>query len=174
MYLDFVNAILLGFMDHIMRYDGFASTLASQHSISVYGFDQRGFGRTAKPSSQGVTSLPQALDDLDFFLKKCRNRAGPTKPLFLLGQSNGGQQSLIYSCTRLQSSLLAGVIAASPMIDQAPESKANKLAVAAGALAAHLLPKFKLNVGVTPEVSSAAESHVLSAHCERPGYLKRR
>lgn len=143
-------------MDHVNRYAHMCARLARDAHIYVFGFDQRGFGATAqRTNSHGVTSLAQAHDDLDFFLKRLKRRAEEdNKPLFLFGQSNGGQQVLLYNCMQRENRVkLDGLIVSSPLIDQAPESKAPRIQVVAGTWAAHLLPKLKLHVGVDPSVS---------------------
>lgn len=145
-------------MDHSNRYNALWSQLAARHLIQVFAFDQRGFGQTAfKTGTQGITSLELALEDLHFFLERVSATAKQSnKPLFLFGQSNGGQQVALYNTKRPASKRvpLQGLIVSSPLVDQAPESKASWVSVTAGSIAAAVLPKFKLPVGVDPKVVS--------------------
>ena len=71
-----------GFVEHIDRYDWAFTRLASR-GVSVFAYDQRGFGRTAyATSTQGITSWSKALPDIDFFVAQEAKRDTST-PLFL-------------------------------------------------------------------------------------------
>jgi pimeloyl-ACP methyl ester carboxylesterase len=75
-----------GFIEHIGRYDTSFSLLA-ERGIEVFGFDQRGYGRTGTEAhALGITSHEKQLADIDYFLSLEAKRAGDAK-LFLYGHS---------------------------------------------------------------------------------------
>ena len=76
-----------GFIERVERYDHVFPKYAEQ-GIAVFGFDQRGFGKTATYTpkhSQGVTSWPQQFADIDFFLSHVL-QLYPNVPVYLYGQ----------------------------------------------------------------------------------------
>jgi acylglycerol lipase len=82
-----------GFAEHVGRYEQTFPVYASK-GISVFAYDQRGFGRTAcdnanksPASSWGVTSWKSQQDDIAFFILRERERLGPELPIFLMGHS---------------------------------------------------------------------------------------
>lgn len=62
--------------------------------ITVYAFDQRGWGRSVKRlSERGLTGgTSQVLDDIDSVVK---SQLPSTVPLFLMGHSMGGAEVLV-------------------------------------------------------------------------------
>jgi acylglycerol lipase len=80
----------------IVSYDHFFTKFAA-NNISVFAFDQRGWGRTAcdererSPGARyGWTSRPRQLADLEFFIKREAAHIttdGKQLPLFLMGHS---------------------------------------------------------------------------------------
>ncbi|KAI0759695.1 lysophospholipase [Trametes elegans] len=126
------RALLLychGFSEHIARYE-WAHTLCASKGITVFAFDQRGFGRTAldaahksKKSSYGRTNLHDQLSDIKFWLKRL-SREYPGLPIFTMGHSMGAALILSFA-TRTSPppdkdsvSLLAGVIPSSTLLLQ--------------------------------------------------------
>ena len=82
-----------GFAEHVGRYEQTFPVYALK-GISVFAYDQRGFGRTAcdkanksPASSWGVTSWKNQQDDIAFFILRERERLGPHLPIFLMGHS---------------------------------------------------------------------------------------
>jgi len=82
-----------GFAEHVGRYEETFPVYASK-GISVFAYDQRGFGRTAcdtanksPASSWGVTSWKNQQDDIAFFILRERERVPPQLPIFLMGHS---------------------------------------------------------------------------------------
>lgn len=140
-----------GFMEHISRYDHVYSRYA-EAGIEVFAFDQRGFGETAaKTKTQGQTSWPQALEDIDFFIK---NEASlVSTKVFLMGHSMGGGLTYAYFTRRvpLPSSTLitGGAILSSPLIQQTPAVAAPGMVVRLGSFVGAVLPRLTLKVGVT-------------------------
>lgn len=82
-----------GFAEHVGRYEETFPGYASK-GISVFAYDQRGFGRTAcdnvnksTASSWGVTSWKDQQHDIAFYILRERDRLGPNLPIFLMGHS---------------------------------------------------------------------------------------
>lgn len=85
-----------GFIEHIARYNHVFPIWASA-GISVFAYDQRGFGRTATDeknktaeSSWGVTSWEQEMSDITEWVVRERKRLGAGVPLFIVGHSMVG------------------------------------------------------------------------------------
>lgn len=100
-----------GMMEHIDRYDDFASYLVD-NDIFVYGNDHRGHGKTGK--KQGLVGY---LSDQDGFAKtandlykvtKVIKKAYPATPLILFGHSMGS--FLVRQYIQSHSDLIDGVI----------------------------------------------------------------
>lgn len=81
-----------GFAEHIARYEH-AFPVWVEHSISVFAYDQRGFGKTGLDdfrtpgSSWGKTSWDDQMQDIEFFVEREREKLGPSIPVFLMGHS---------------------------------------------------------------------------------------
>lgn len=91
-----------GFAEHIGRYENTFPVYASK-GISVFAYDQRGFGRTAldeksksAKSSWGVTSWKDQQEDIAFFILRERKRLDATIPIFLMGHSMVSDSSCVY------------------------------------------------------------------------------
>ncbi|KAE8224742.1 hypothetical protein CF319_g2401 [Tilletia indica] len=136
-------AVLLvhGYIEHCSRFDHVGKYYASK-GIEFFGFDQRGFGRTAKDGPNPRrdytnTSWLEQFKDIEFMLKNYRSwlddKYGKDKvPIYLVGHSMGGGLALGFM-TRNGSAfnypapqtldLIHGVIATGPwlrLIDQPP------------------------------------------------------
>ena len=81
-----------GFIEHIGRYEH-AHVKYPARSITVFAFDQRGFGRTAldtahrsKDSGYGKSSWALQLADIEHFASYLRKEY-PEVPLILMGHS---------------------------------------------------------------------------------------
>ncbi|KAI8627747.1 alpha/beta hydrolase [Xylariaceae sp. FL1651] len=141
-----------GFSDHVDRYYGFFPHLA-ERGIGVYGFDQRGWGRSApKHSDKGKTGpTARVLADMAAFI---RRQLPSDVPVFVLGHSMGGGQVLTMASTPEYEDLVAqvrGWILESPFVGFAPEIQPSWLTVASGRLASHVVPNFKLYRPIPPE-----------------------
>lgn len=89
------RAVLLfvhGYIEHCARYEWAHGVFASR-GVSVFTFDQRGFGRTAldkehksKQSAYGKTSWHDQFADIEWWLKYVKKEI-PGLPIFLMGQS---------------------------------------------------------------------------------------
>lgn len=75
------------FVEHIERYNHVFEAYAAQ-GISVFAYDQRGFGETGKKSGAlGATSWALALGDLDYFVGHVAKGLKEGTKLFLMGHS---------------------------------------------------------------------------------------
>ena len=173
-YIVFVH----GFAEHIQRYDAYFHELAAQ-GLHVFGWDQRGFGRTGntplassapeveawkkdgkKPHILGVHKgkhggFSKAFPDIEHWIKRENERAAG-KPLFLYGHSMGGGEVLGFATRRTAPpaketlQLLSGVIASGPFIRST--NPLPYLQVKAARLAIMLgLGGFNLNTGLKVE-----------------------
>lgn len=84
-----------GFIEHIGRHTHIHSKL-SEHGITVFAFDLRGFGKTAtdpekksKTSAYGKTSWKHQLEDIQWAVEHVRQEL-PEVPIFLMGHSMVG------------------------------------------------------------------------------------
>jgi len=119
-----------GFVEHCARYDRAFSQWAAK-DISVFAFDQRGYGKTATDeenksaySSYGKTSWKEQMLDIAFFITREKERIGSGVPIFLMGHSMGGGEVLGFATSgidEIKAALthLSGIIASAPMIHQA-------------------------------------------------------
>lgn len=87
-----VAVFVHGFAEYVGRYEWAHGVYASK-SITVFAFDQRGFGLTAldmehksKESKYGKTSWADQFADLEWWLKYVKDKF-PTLPIFLAGHS---------------------------------------------------------------------------------------
>ena len=81
-----------GAPEHSGRYTH-AHALLAEHGITVFSYDQRGFGRTAldaehksKDSAYGKTNWNAALEDLDWAVQYVHKQY-PELPIFIMGES---------------------------------------------------------------------------------------
>ncbi|KAF7362334.1 Hydrolase-4 domain-containing protein [Mycena venus] len=137
-----VLVFIHGFAEHVGRYTEAHPQFAAR-GINVFTFDERGFGNTAldaknksKSSAYGKTSGADQMVDIQWALDHAKKEF-PGLPVFLSGHSMGGGEVLNFS-VRCDTSMLAGVIACSPLVRQT--KPASKIARAAGALAAVFVP----------------------------------
>ena len=160
-----------GFSDHINAYYNLFPTLASPpYNITVHGFDQRGWGRSAsKKSEWGMTGdTQQVLTDIyDFICDVSSSITAEStfSKLFLMGHSMGGAESLVYLLSdestftrvlkRAQKPLpITGLLVESPHIAFPHDSQPNAFTVFAGRLASRLLPNMQLVQKLDPSFMS--------------------
>ena len=144
-----------GFSDHVNRYYGFFPYLA-ERGIAVYGYDQRGWGRSVKkPGDRGKTGpTSRVLADMAAFIRAKLEEAPRDAPIFVLGHSMGGGQTLTLVSTPEYEDLVGrvrGWMLESPFVGFAPELQPHWLTVASGRLAAHVVPNFKMVRPIPPE-----------------------
>ncbi|KAI1326897.1 alpha/beta hydrolase [Xylariaceae sp. FL0255] len=141
-----------GFNDHIDRYFDFFPYLA-ERGIAVYGFDQRGWGKSVKTSSERGKTGPttRVLADMAAFI---RQQLPSEVPVFVLGHSMGGGQALTLASSPGYEDLIRqirGWILESPFIGFSPELKPNWFTVASGRLASHIVPNMHMYNHIPPE-----------------------
>ncbi|KAI0124348.1 putative alpha/beta hydrolase [Xylariales sp. AK1849] len=141
-----------GFSDHVDRYYDFFPTLA-RAGIAVYGFDQRGWGRSVKKSSQrGLTGpTSEVIAEIAAFIK---SQLPSEVPVFVLGHSMGGGQVLTLASSTEYDDVISqvrGWILEAPFIGFTPEEEPGWLTVFSGRLAGKLMPHFHLVRPILPE-----------------------
>lgn len=145
-----------GFSDHVGRYTNLFSHLASR-GIAVYGFDQRGWGKSvSKPAEKGLTGPTETvIADLAAFIKQHLPKDGDQTPVFVLGHSMGGGEVLTLACEdKYQDDIVKhvrGWLLESPFIGFAKEETPSWLKIFAGRLAGKLLPHHQLVHALAPE-----------------------
>jgi acylglycerol lipase len=105
-----VVAIVHGLGEHYGRYHEVIRRFRAQ-DIACYALDQRGHGRSDGPRGY-APSYPRLLDDLALLLSKIKADQ-PDLPVFLYGQSMGGNLVSNYLLRR-KTSGLAGALITSP------------------------------------------------------------
>lgn len=124
-------ALVHGYAEHSGRYAHVAGHLR-EHGLSVYAYDQRGYGRSPGRRAY-VDAFRQHVDDLEAFLGVARRRA--EGPLWLFGHSMGGA-GVLYLALR-QPLDVNGLVLSAPAI-QYPLS--TRLLQPFSGLAARLTP----------------------------------
>ncbi|CAK7230529.1 hypothetical protein SCUCBS95973_007605 [Sporothrix curviconia] len=147
-----------GFSDHINQYVDFFPTLAGR-GIAVYGFDQRGWGRSVKkPSDKGRTGpTTTVISDIVAFIKPHVNQADGL-PIFVLGHSMGGNEVATLMAAPVGSEHdtavvqhVRGWLLESPFFGFPPGEAPSALKISAGRLAGRLLPTFQLKHKIPKE-----------------------
>jgi acylglycerol lipase len=133
-----------GFSDHCNFYGDLFRSLSDQ-GITVYSFDQRGWGRSVhQPSQRGQTGpTSQVLDDISHFI---RNLPASTLPLFLMGHSMGGAETLVYAAQGPSdiTHKIRGYLVESPFIALHPAARPWRVTVTLGRLASKVLPNMPM------------------------------
>ncbi|KAF9000355.1 alpha/beta-hydrolase [Hymenopellis radicata] len=116
-----------GFAEHCSRYIEIHTQL-TDNGVSVFTYDQRGYGNTAqdvdnrsKGSAYGKTNWEHEMEDLNWAVEHTQKEY-PGLPIYIMGQSMGGGEVLGFATEKKYESTaasLAGVIATSPMVQQA-------------------------------------------------------
>ncbi|PNP84800.1 hypothetical protein FNYG_01894 [Fusarium nygamai] len=134
-----------GFSDHVNWYNDVYRIVAS-HGIQVFGFDQRGWGRSVKqPSDKGNTGpTSRVIADIAAFIE---SKLPSDVPVFVLGHSMGGGEVITLAADPQYAKLVSqvrGWLLEAPFIGFAPEEVPSSFKVFAGRLAGKILPKFQL------------------------------
>ncbi|KAL2430065.1 hypothetical protein ABEF95_003223 [Exophiala dermatitidis] len=182
-----ISAVLIflhGFSDHINAYYEFFPTLSSSPcNIAVYGFDQRGWGRSVrKPDERGLTG-PTSLvlfDIHDFVLHVASLPETHGKPLFLMGHSMGGGEALCYTLSTSPKFSnrppIRGLLLEAPYVELDPSEQPSPLLVSAGKLAAMVLPhrqmKQKLHATYMSRSAKVRQEWVDDPLCHDTGTLE--
>ncbi|EJT74103.1 hypothetical protein GGTG_07951 [Gaeumannomyces tritici R3-111a-1] len=149
-----------GFSDHCGLYDAFGSALAAA-AIGVFGFDQRGWGRSVrKPSDKGLTGgTAQVVSDIAAFVdshlpSSSSSSSSSEPPVFVLGHSMGGGEVLALAGDpghRATASRVRGWVLEAPFLGWAPGAEPSALKIRAGRLAARVLPRRQMVHRFAPE-----------------------
>jgi acylglycerol lipase len=117
----------------------------TEAGIAVYGFDQRGWGRSvADPSQRGKTGTSEVvMGDIATFVKA---HISPSVPTFMAGHSMGGQETLHFIAEGPEDvkKQIKGFILSSPYLALHPDEQPSWIKIKAGRLAMKLLPNFQL------------------------------
>ncbi|THH41484.1 alpha/beta hydrolase [Neolewinella litorea] len=139
-----VVGIIHGLGEHCRRYDALAAFF-NANGIAVVGYDRQGFGRSEGP--RGYTShYRNYLDGVAQLRVQCERRY-PRLPIFLFGQSMGGQLLLHYLIHRKPS--LHGAIVSSPHIAEA--FTPNPVIVGLGKFMRQVYPALTLSNQLNPD-----------------------
>ena len=133
-----VVGIIHGLGEHCRRYDNLAAFFHTKQ-VAVVGYDRQGFGRSEGQRGHAA-SYTHYLDGVAQLLVQCQRRY-PELPVFLYGQSMGGQLLLTYLIKRRPR--IAGAIVTSPHI--ATGFKPNPLVVGLGKLLRRIRPSQTLD-----------------------------
>ncbi|KZT69648.1 lysophospholipase [Daedalea quercina L-15889] len=152
-----------GFAEHVGRHEH-AHRYWQTEDITIFTFDQRGFGRTAldaehksKDAAYGKESFEDKMRDVEFWVRHVKSQH-PDLPLFLAGHSMGGGTVLSFPTqakpppSKESVEMLAGVIGMSPLILQA--TPASRVLRKAGAAVAMIAPWLPFPAEVPPEYLS--------------------
>ncbi|KAL9105117.1 MAG: hypothetical protein Q9163_000035 [Psora crenata] len=145
-----------GFSDHINRFEVLFDVLAGR-GIQVYGFDQRGWGRSVtRQSERGLTGpTVTVMNDITSILQLLIPQAKEKSiPLFLMGHSMGGAELLYYAATGPAEvrKEIRGYLALAPYVALHPASQPSRALVIAGRLARLVFPKKQMLQKLKPEL----------------------
>lgn len=147
-----------GFSDHVGRYANYFPLLA-ERGVAVHALDQRGWGKSVRKSADRGATGPtsKVMDDITTLLQ---SYLPSSIPIFLMGHSMGGQETLYWACTGPQDvkKQLAGFIAVAPWIQLHSKSQPSWLKVRAGKLVSLLLPNHQLKSELDANVLSHNEA----------------
>ncbi|KHO00921.1 uncharacterized protein MAM_01699 [Metarhizium album ARSEF 1941] len=171
-----------GFSEHINRYNEFFPKLAEK-GIQVFGWDQRGWGRSVVvPAQKGLTGpTSQVIADVAAFLKDKlpAKDDGSAPPLFVMGHSMGGGEVLTLAGDSQYAEIVGqvrGWLLECPFVGFPAGEEPSILKVFAGRLVGRLLPKQQLKHVVPPEYLSRDEAVVQSVRddplCHNTGTLE--
>ncbi|KAE9379790.1 lysophospholipase-like protein [Stipitochalara longipes BDJ] len=140
-----------GFSDHCNRYYELFPDLAAR-GIEVFGFDQRGWGRSVhKDSEKGLTG-PTSLVTSDI-VSVIKSHLPSTVPLFVMGHSMGGGEALTLATDPLYADLMKdirGWVLESPFIGFPKGQEPSGVVVFFGRLIGKIAPHKQRWSGLNP------------------------
>jgi len=155
-----VICLVHGHGEHSGRYAHVGAALAKA-GYALYGFDQRGHGKSA--GARGHTpSYDRLMDDVEDLLGQSAQRYAGL-PQFLYGHSMGGNEVLNYAIRRKPQ--MAGVIATGPWLKLAFEPPAFKVAL--GRFMNNIAPGFTQASGLETAALSR-DQKVVDAYVNDP------
>ncbi|GAB7354383.1 hypothetical protein MBLNU459_g4884t1 [Dothideomycetes sp. NU459] len=152
-----------GFSDHCNNYGDFFTRLTDQ-GIEVYAFDQRGWGRSVRSKAdRGLTGpTSTVLNDITSMLRTLVVVPPPAPPLFVMGHSMGGAETLHYAAAGPRDALaqVTGFVASAPLVALHAGTRPSRATVVLGRLAGRVLPRRQLVNKLNPDFLSrdAAEN----------------
>ncbi|KAK5349476.1 hypothetical protein LTS03_005381 [Exophiala xenobiotica] len=182
-----ISAVLIflhGFSDHINAYYDLFTTLSSPpFNVAVYGFDQRGWGRSVRKASESGLTGPTSLvlsDIHDFVLHVAGLPETRGRPIFIMGHSMGGNEVLCYMLSTSSAFSnhppISGLLLQAPYIELDPAEQPHTFTVAAGRLAALVLPhrqmKQKLNATYMSRSTKVRQDWIDDPLCHDTGTLE--
>ncbi|KAG5950950.1 hypothetical protein E4U53_004114 [Claviceps sorghi] len=171
-----------GFSEHINCYNEFFPKLAEK-GIQVFGWDQRGWGRSVTGrADKGLTGpTSRVVADIAAFIrdKLPSQRDATAVPVFVMGHSMGGGEILVLAGDSQYTDLVSqvqGWILECPFIGFPAGEEPSSLKILVGRWIARLLPKLQLKHVVTPEYLSRDEAVVEAVRndplCHNTGTLE--
>lgn len=143
-----------GFSDHVNLYNDFGNALATA-DIAVYGFDQRGWGRSVKsPADRGKTGpTSMVLADIAAFIEPLLDD-GSNLPVFVMGHSMGGGQVMTLASDSSHEDKIVrrvrGWLLEAPFVSWPAGQAPGWLKINAGRLAGRFLPHRQLEHVIPP------------------------
>lgn len=141
-----------GFSEHINRYNAFFPLL-SEAGIQVFGFDQRGWGKSVTSKAErgltGPTSV--VISDVAAFIE---DKLPSDVPVFVMGHSMGGGEVLTLAADPKYDKLvkqIRGWLLDAPFIGFSPDEEPSSVKIFMGRLVGRLLPKQQLKHEVPAE-----------------------
>ena len=157
-----------GFSDHCNRYYQLFPDLAAR-GIEVFGFDQRGWGRSVhKDSEKGLTG-PTSLVISDI-VSVIKSRLPSTVPLFVMGHSMGGGEALTLASDPQYTDLMKdirGWVLESPFIGFPQGHEPNGIVVFFGRLIGKIAPHKQRWSGLDPNDMSRDPAVVESIKADK-------
>lgn len=160
-----------GYSDHIGRYNNLFQSLV-RRGIAVYGFDQRGWGRSVtKKAEKGLTGpTARVMADAAAFVAAHLPETEADPPLFVAGHSMGGGEALYLASDPLYQDVVSrvrGWLLESPFIGFSKEAQPWAITILAGRLVGRLLPHLQL-VRVVPAEDLTRDPAVVKSLREDP------
>ncbi len=166
-----VVAVVHGLGEHIGRYRQVAAFFAG-HGIATIGYDRRGHGKSGGKRGHAL-GMEELLEEIDLLVGQSELRF-PGAPVFLYGQSMGGNLVLQYPLRRPAAGAVRGIISSAPWIALSMTPSPGKVALAR--LVRSLFPGLAMqndldpgNISRDPEVVAAYEADPLVHHQITPG-----
>ncbi|KAJ9086787.1 hypothetical protein DSO57_1000412 [Entomophthora muscae] len=147
-----------GQAEHVNRYNRVFSEFAKA-GIKVHAFDQVGCGRTGKRASNLGGAMGMERVELDIDDAIVRIHDGKT-PLFLMGQSFGGETVIDYLARGNRKNLVYGALATSPCLALAPETQPRETQINQLVEVASRNPQFRINARLDASLLSRNRTEV--------------